>query len=527
MKRLAHWLSPPSLLLLSCVLALPVAVIAEEEQAAPQGPPPAQVTFLEVNTQDVPVSFEYVGQVAGSRELAVHSRITGIVEQRLFDEGSSVEEGQPLFKLEADTYEAALQQAQAGLEQAKANVEQARSGLQQAKAGVVVARANREAAVAAKASAAAGRSNALAGVANAEASQESATAGISSAKAQLQQAQAEYNRVATLVKQQLLPRDQLDKVTSALEVARASLAARQADVKKAKAAYQQARSVLEQANAAIKQAEVEVTKADAAIEQAQSDVARAETGILQAQAGVSQAEAAVNSAEVNMQYTTVNAPASGQVGRAVKVRGSLVQAVSDSLMTTVVQLDPAYVNFGMPESQHLQLRRDLEQGSLQMPEDGFSVSLTSSDGQSLPQQGSVNFQDYKVDNNTGNIAMRANFANPDEQLTPGQFVRVQLNGAFRPDAIAIPQRAVLDNPRGKFVYVVEQNEDEQAIAEMRPVEVGEWTSDATQQAKNWIIRSGLQAGDKVIVDGTARIFFPGMPIVPSPVGADVDAAAQE
>ena len=138
----------------------------------------------------------------------------------------------------------------------------------------------------------------------------------------------------------------------------------------------------------------------------------------------------------------------------------------------------------------------------------------------------MNFQDYKVDQQTGNVAMRATIENSDRQLLPGQFVRVVLQGAKRPQALVVPQRAVLDNPQGKYVYVVGQNDKGMTIAQPQPVEVGEWVQLEGDLNNAWVIRSGLKPGQQVIVDGTARIFFPGMPVqLVSPAAANAAAPA--
>ena len=108
----------------------------------------------------------------------------------------------------------------------------------------------------------------------------------------------------------------------------------------------------------------------------------------------------------------------------------------------------------------------------------------------------------RVSGATGTSETRAELPNPKGVLRPGQFVRVTLKGAMRPNAITVPQRAVLEGPQGKFVYVL----GAESKAEPRPVQVGEWAGD------DWIIQSGLKAGDKVIVDGVARIFAPGAPV---------------
>jgi membrane fusion protein (multidrug efflux system) len=121
--------------------------------------------------------------------------------------------------------------------------------------------------------------------------------------------------------------------------------------------------------------------------------------------------------------------------------------------------------------------------------------------------------------------MRAEFGNADGALKPGQFVRVVVEGAQLPDAISVPQPAVLDGPTGKFVYVATPAEKGMTVALQRPVVVGAWAGGGSAQGVGrWVVQRGLKPGDKVVVDGMARIFFPGMPIAPTPAGAAPNAA---
>lgn len=245
---------------------------------------------------------------------------------------------------------------------------------------------------------------------------------------------------------------------------------------------------------------------------AASEVELAKAALLQAEAAIQQAQAGVQTARINLGYTTIKAPLAGVAGRALKREGSLVQEGSDSLLTTLAQTNPAYIEFGMAASEQQNLRQSIASGSLLLPASGFEVALKTTGGEQLAQTGHMNFQDYKVDAQTGNVAMRATIDNAKQQLLPGQFVRVLLQGAKRPQAIVAPQRAVLDNPQGKYVYVVGKNEQGAEIAQPRPVEVGEWVQLEGDMGNAWVIKSGLKAGDQVIVEGTARILFPGMPI---------------
>jgi membrane fusion protein (multidrug efflux system) len=221
-----------------------------------------------------------------------------------------------------------------------------------------------------------------------------------------------------------------------------------------------------------------------------------------AAADVKAAKARLVEARLNLEYTRVEAPIGGITSRALKSDGTLVNGPAD-LLTTVSQLDPIYVNFGLSESEQVRLRQEAAAGKLQLPKDGrFEVAIRFEDGKVYARPGKLVFTDARVNNQTGTSDARAEVPNPAGEVKPGQFVRVVLKGAQRPDAIAVPQRAVQESPQGKMVYVL--SPDSKAMP--RPVTVGDWSG------TDWIITSGLNAGDKVIVDGLAKIFFPGMPV---------------
>jgi membrane fusion protein (multidrug efflux system) len=123
------------------------------------------------------------------------------------------------------------------------------------------------------------------------------------------------------------------------------------------------------------------------------------------------------------------------------------------------------------------------------------------DGSAYPRVGKLAFTDIRINSSTGTSDARAEIPNPAGEIHPGQFVRVTLRGAQRPDAITVPQRAVLEGPQGKIVYVL----GKESKAEPRPVTVGEWTG------QDWVILDGLHPGDKVLVDGLVKV-FPGAPV---------------
>ena len=222
-------------------------------------------------------------------------------------------------------------------------------------------------------------------------------------------------------------------------------------------------------------------------------VARAETD---------SARARLNEAKLNLEWTRVESPISGITSRAQVSEGALVSGPS-VLLTTVTQTDPMYVIFGVSDRDTLALRNDVEAGRVKLPGDGkLKATVKRADGSEYKRGGAVNFIDVRINTQTGTTETRAEFPNPNNLLRAGEFVRVALSGAVRPNVIVLPQRAVLDGPNGKFVYLV----NAESKAEPRPVEVGAWTGDG------WIINSGLKAGERVIVDGTAKIFMPGAPV---------------
>jgi membrane fusion protein, multidrug efflux system len=269
---------------------------------------------------------------------------------------------------------------------------------------------------------------------------------------------------------------------------------------------------------ALARAEADVAVAQARLSQAQREVKRlkpviearaisqkefddAASAEQVADAELKSARARVNEAKLNLQYTRVEAPISGVTSRSVVSEGTLVSG-PNVLLTTVTQTDPVYVIFGIPDRDYLALRRDVEAGRLKLPEQGrFKASVKLADGRPYGKAGVVNFTDVRVNPQTGTSEARAEFPNPDGALRTGEFVRIVLDGAVRPAAIVVPQRAVLEGPKGKFVYTVTAD----SKAEPRPVEVGDWSGEG------WIVNSGIKPGDQVIVDGVLKL-GPGAPV---------------
>ncbi len=220
------------------------------------------------------------------------------------------------------------------------------------------------------------------------------------------------------------------------------------------------------------------------------------------------ARARLREARLNLEYTRVESPIAGVASRALKSEGSLVSG-PDVLLTTVTQVDPIHVLFGISDNESLKLRQEQAAGRVTWPQDGrFQVTVKLADGSEHAKPGVLDFRDVRVSRETGTSEARAEIPNPDGALRPGQFVRVKLNGAVRQAAYRVPQRAVLEGPQGKFVYVV----GKEGKAEMRPVEVGDW------DREDWIVSKGLAAGEQVIVDGVLKL-GPGAPVQVAPASA--------
>src|ERR687895_868963 len=337
------------------------------------GMPPAEVTVVTAAPEALPLAWEYVGQTAGSREVEVRARVTGILLARNFREGERVKKGQSLFTIDPAPFQAALARTEADVAAAQARLEQAR----------------RNAA-----------------------------------------------RLKPLFAENAVSQKEHDDAVSAEAIGAADLKAVQARLTEAK---------------------------------------------------------------LNLEYTKVEAPVSGITTRALPSEGTLISG-PNVLLTSVVQVDPIWVNFGIPDNEQARIQRDAQAGTLKLPRN-FEVELRLADGSVYGQKGKLDFADVRVATQTGTREARAELPNPDGYLRPGQFVRVVLKGASIPNAVTVPQRSVMEGPQGKFVYIV----DEKSTAQPRPIEAGQWSGD------RWIITSGLNGGERVIVDGVMKI-GPGAPV---------------
>jgi membrane fusion protein, multidrug efflux system len=239
----------------------------------------------------------------------------------------------------------------------------------------------------------------------------------------------------------------------------------------------------------------------------QHDEARA--AFDQAKASVQLAQAEVHNAELNLGYTTITSPVAGVTRLLSPPEGSLVLA-QQTILTTITQLDPAYVNFSFTDAEYQAAQELNRRLPTPIVAKDLTVELQYGDGSRFAGTGRIDVSANRVDAQTGTIQARAIFANSDgTALLPGQFVRILIKGVTLPNALVIPKPAVSQGPQGPFVYVLGPDNKAQA----RPLRLGREVDDG------WIIEDGLSSGETIIVDGLMRV-RPGAPVTP------VAAAAQ-
>ncbi|MDB5957952.1 efflux RND transporter periplasmic adaptor subunit [Ramlibacter sp.] len=356
--------------------------------AAAAAPPPPEVGVITVATGDVGLVTELPGRLEASRVAEVRARAAGIVQQRLFREGSDVRAGQVLFRIDSAPYVAANASSQANVAKAQANLAQA-------------------------------------------------------------------------------------------------------------AALAQRYKPLVEANAISKQ---EYANAVAAEKTAEADVAAA--------------RAALRSTEINLGYASVTAPISGRIGRSLVTEGALVGQGEATPLAQIQQINPLYVNFTQPVTEVMKLRRALEQGRLKRSgSEGALVRIMLEDGTEHPQPGKLLFADLTVDQNTGQVTLRAEVPNPGAMLLPGMYVRVRLEQAKASNAMLVPQQAVTRSPQGDTLMVVGKD----GKVSPRTVKIG------GSQNSDWVVLSGLTPGEQVMVDGFQKL-RPGAPVKPVPYNAGTGPA---
>lgn len=230
-----------------------------------------------------------------------------------------------------------------------------------------------------------------------------------------------------------------------------------------------------------------------------------------------EAQAAYDAARIDLDRTRITAPISGRIGRSSVTQGALLTANQPQPLATVQQLDPIYVDITQPSKAILALKADLAAGHLQRAGAGAAaVRLTLEDGRTYAPMGKLKFSEVSVDEGTGAVTLRAVFPNPDGVLLPGMFVRAQLQQGLRSHALLVPQRGVTRDNSGQAIALVVGKDDK---VEVRQIDV------ERAVGERWLVRSGLAAGDRVIVDGLQRA-QPGASVTPMPAEAATAVAAK-
>jgi membrane fusion protein (multidrug efflux system) len=360
------------------------------EAAQPAAHPPAQVTVITVQPQNVPLTTELPGRTTAYRVAEVRPQVGGILLKRLFEEGSEVTAGQQLYQIDPAPYQATLDSARADLAKAQATVKS----------------------VAAKA-----------------------------------------KRYADLVAINAVSRQDYDDIVASL----------------------------------------------------QSD-----------QADVAAAKASVDTATINLGYTKVVAPISGRISRSELTEGSLVTAGQTTVLATITQLDPIYVDMTQSSSDLLQMRRAISGGEVNgaLASEAPVDLIIEGAGLRYGQPGKLQFSDVTVSESTGSVNLRAVFPNPSHELLPGMFVRGVVNQGVQQGAFVIPQQAVMRNPDGSaIVWVVGPD------SKVNPRQI----IAARAIGDKWLVTGGLTAGEKVVTEGVLKI-APGAPVQAVDAGATAQAA---
>lgn len=355
---------------LAASVALALSSCGKADEAAQGGQPagreaPAPVVgVVTVHPQTVALTVELPGRLESLRTADVRAQVGGIIQKRLFQEGSYVRAGQPLYQIDSSTYEAGL---------------------------------------------------------------ESARAQLASAQATLAKANADLARYKPLVSADAISKQEYDAAVTAKR---------------------------------------------------------------SAEAGVKAAQAAIKSAGISLNRSRITAPISGFIGQSKVSEGTLLNAGDTTVLATIRQTNPMYVNVTQSASEVMKLRRQIAEGKLLAADGVIAVGIKFDDGTVYPEKGRLLFADPTVNESTGQITLRAAVPNDQNILMPGLYVRVLMDQVAVDNAFIVPQQAVTRGTKDTVMIV-------NAQGGMEPREV----TVAQQQGANWIVTSGLKDGDKVVVEG--------------------------
>jgi membrane fusion protein (multidrug efflux system) len=268
------------------------------------------------------------------------------------------------------------------------------------------------------------------------------------------------------------------------------------------------------ASARAKSARYKPLAAAQAVSRQDYDDAVASAG--EAAADIGTAQASIEQARINLVYTRVTSPISGRIGRSSVTPGALLTANQTTVLATVTQLDPIYVDVTQPATTLLRLRQELADGKLQASgPNQAKVDLILEDGSQYPVAGTLQFSEVTVDQGTGTVLLRAIFPNPDHTLLPGLYVRARLQEGVNDRALLVPQQGVSHNTHGDATVLVVGKDNKVTLKIVQ-------TSRAV--GDKWVVSGGLAAGDKVIVDGLQKV-RPGAMVQATEVKGDAAADA--
>ncbi|KAA0968231.1 efflux RND transporter periplasmic adaptor subunit [Aureimonas fodinaquatilis] len=365
--------------LLASILLL--AACQGEDKSAAEAPqmPPSQVGIITAKQEPLPVISDLPGRVSPTRIAEVRPRVGGIILRRVFEQGSDVEEGQPMFEIDRATYEVQV---------------------------------------------------------------DAAKAAVMKAEAVLLQATQDADRSRQLVASRTTSQATLDT------------------------------SIANQK---------------------------------QAEADLASARASQRAAEIDLEYTIVRAPIAGRTGRALVTEGALVSQNNAEALATIQQLDPVYADVQQPVGELIRLRQALKDGALeQIAPDVARAKLLLDDGSTYPHPGRLLFSEATVDPSSGQVTLRAEFPNPDNDLLPGMYVRVALEQGIDQSSIAVPDQSIQRDTAGRsLIYVL----DDQNTVESRVVTINRNLGNLA------IISTGLKPGERVVVDGFQKT-GPGATVEP-------------
>ncbi|MEI7902688.1 MAG: efflux RND transporter periplasmic adaptor subunit, partial [bacterium] len=292
-----------------------------------------------------------------------------------------------------------------------------------------------------------------------------------------------------------------DRARAALNASIAGVARQQATAAFARTNRQRFEDLLKEKAVSASDCEQAVTVAtvaDATLTVAEADVQSAREAVAAAEAAIRQAAAALETVRINLEYTRITAPISGRIGKSAVTDGAIVTAFQPTPLATIQQLDPIYVDVPQSTSELLRLQRRLDDGRLNRggAENAKQVQLLLEDGTPYPLAGTLQFRDVSVDPSTGSVILRMVFPNPDGMLLPGMFARAVVKEGLNEQALLIPQQAVSRDPKGNPLALIV---DAAGTVAQRALVVEQAIGD------QWLISSGLEPGDRVIVEGMQKV----------------------